>query len=179
MKQIITEAEDRIKLSNIKNLEQIVDRDFALEMMKEVENNIMENIKLILYIYINERDGPVKDILSISRHSWRTTPNIQASIIEQTSSITNPINITGAGDDYTRSFDSLMRRCQIWLENISYEFTDQAIAIIDLTKKLAHGRIGDFNVIKNMNGAENYVGALCKTYNKHDDNIQSLLSNDP
>jgi hypothetical protein len=76
--------------------------------MKEIENNIMENMKLILYNYVNERDEPVKDILSISRRSWRTTHNLQAHIIEQTSTITNQVNIIGIGHDFTRSFDSLM-----------------------------------------------------------------------
>jgi hypothetical protein len=38
-----------------------------------------------------------------------------------------------------------MRRCEVWLEDASFELTDQIIAIIDLTKKLASGRIGNFD----------------------------------
>jgi hypothetical protein len=176
MKQQITEAEDRIKTTGIVNFEQVVNRDFAVETMKEVERNITNNMNLILYNYVNERDEAVKDILSISRHSWRTTEDIQYKIRNQTTGICSPANIIGVGDAETRSFDSLMRRCEVWLEDASFELTDQIIAIIDLTKKLASGRIGNFDVLEKMNGAEDYADSLYEAFNNFDNSTQKILA---
>jgi hypothetical protein len=49
MKRQITEAEDRIKTSGIKKEDQIINRDFVVEIMKGVEKNIVENMNLVLY----------------------------------------------------------------------------------------------------------------------------------
>jgi hypothetical protein len=57
-----------------------------------------------------------------------------------------------------------MRRCEVWLESASFEFTDQVIAIIDLTKKLVHGRLGDFKVLEGIDGTERYRGALWEAF---------------
>jgi hypothetical protein len=92
------EAEDRIRTTGVINFEQIDNRDFVVEIMKEVERNITNNMNLILYNYVNEREEAVKDILSISRHSWRTTEDIQYNIITQTTGICSPANIIGVGD---------------------------------------------------------------------------------
>jgi hypothetical protein len=90
--------------------------------------------------------------------------------------MTSLANVIGVGDKFTRSFDSLIRRCEVWLEDASYEFTDRVIAIIDLTKKLAHGRTGDFNVLENMEGTEGHRGALWEAFGIFDNSIQRILA---
>jgi hypothetical protein len=42
-----------------------------------------------------------------------------------------------------RNIDALIRKCEFWLEDASYEFTDQIILIITLAKKVIHGRVGN------------------------------------
>jgi hypothetical protein len=84
--------------------------------MNGIEKNIVDNMNLILYNYINERDDAVNDILAISRHSWRTTTDVQTNIIIQASGIAARPNNGGVGDRFMPSFISLMRRCKSGLK---------------------------------------------------------------
>jgi hypothetical protein len=40
-----------------------------------------------------------------------------------------------------RNFDALIRKCEVWLEDASYQFRDQVIVIISLAKKAIHGKV--------------------------------------
>jgi hypothetical protein len=57
-----------------------------------VGKNIVESINLILYNFVKEKNDIVNDMLAISRHSWKSSANIEASFLIRTSEGGHPAN---------------------------------------------------------------------------------------
>jgi hypothetical protein len=83
MKEIMTEADNRIKVSEKINSGLYVNHDFAVEIMKNTGKNILNNMNLLLFLYINQRNETVEEILISVEEFGNTLPTSKPTFLSK------------------------------------------------------------------------------------------------